>query len=124
MATITSSVTVVTGPLPNAQELDALVAELRCRFPRTNIDRYLDKLPSAAAGAFVAPGASLVGDVRLGADVSIWYGCVLRGDLEPVIIGDRSNVQDRSGPTRVVGNRRRVAACRRRDRRLIGATGP
>ena len=44
--------------------------------------------------AWVAPGAVLVGEVSLGAEASVWYGCVLRGDLEPIAVGDRSNVQD------------------------------
>jgi carbonic anhydrase/acetyltransferase-like protein (isoleucine patch superfamily) len=44
--------------------------------------------------AFVAPGAVLVGRVTLGADSSVWYQCVLRGDLEPISVGARTNVQD------------------------------
>jgi carbonic anhydrase/acetyltransferase-like protein (isoleucine patch superfamily) len=44
--------------------------------------------------AWVAPNATVTGRVRLGAEVSIWYGCVLRGDLEPITIGDQTNVQD------------------------------
>ena len=35
-----------------------------------------------------------MGDVRLGADASVWYQCVLRGDLAPIVIGERSNIQD------------------------------
>lgn len=44
--------------------------------------------------AWVAPNAILVGDVSVGARSSIWYGCVLRGDLEPVSVGIETNVQD------------------------------
>jgi carbonic anhydrase/acetyltransferase-like protein (isoleucine patch superfamily) len=44
--------------------------------------------------AFVAPSADLLGDVRLGSQASVWYQCVLRADMEPIIIGDRSNIQD------------------------------
>jgi carbonic anhydrase/acetyltransferase-like protein (isoleucine patch superfamily) len=44
--------------------------------------------------AFIAPSADILGDVRLGANASIWYQCVLRADMEPIIIGDRSNIQD------------------------------
>lgn len=36
----------------------------------------------------------MLGDVRLGAQASVWYQCVLRADMEPIIIGDRSNIQD------------------------------
>jgi len=44
--------------------------------------------------AFVAPSADVMGDVRLAAHASVWYQCVLRGDLAPIIIGERSNIQD------------------------------
>ncbi|MBB4004271.1 gamma carbonic anhydrase family protein [Aurantimonas endophytica] len=44
--------------------------------------------------AFVAPGAHVIGRVRLGADVGIWFGAVLRGDNEWMTIGEGSNVQD------------------------------
>ena len=42
----------------------------------------------------MAPGAVVLGDVTLGADASVWYGCVVRGDEEAVVIGDASNLQD------------------------------
>ena len=44
--------------------------------------------------AYVAPDASLAGDVTIGAHASIWFQAVLRGDLAPIVIGDDSNVQD------------------------------
>ncbi len=44
--------------------------------------------------AFVAPGALVMGDVTLGADASVWYGAVLRGDMAPIIIGAETNLQD------------------------------
>ena len=50
--------------------------------------------PSIAPSAWVAPGAFVIGDVRLGEGSSVWYGAVLRGDTEPVRIGARTNVQD------------------------------
>jgi len=46
--------------------------------------------------AFVADDATVVGDVSLGRDVSIWYGCVVRGDVAPIRIGSRTNIQDLS----------------------------
>ena len=55
---------------------------------------YQGKLPVIASDAFVAPGATLIGDVELGSQVSIWFGCVIRGDEDCVRIGDRSNLQD------------------------------
>ena len=44
--------------------------------------------------AFVAPTASVMGDVSLGADSSVWYQAVLRGDLAPITIGPETNIQD------------------------------
>jgi Carbonic anhydrases/acetyltransferases, isoleucine patch superfamily len=132
MALVTSSVVVVSGPHSDAEALDRRVAELRLRFPRAIIDRYLDRVPSAGEGAFIAPGASVVADVRLGVSVSVWYGAVLRGDIAPVIVGDRSNIQDGTvihvaddgpclvGADVVVGHRAMLHACRVEDACLIG----
>jgi len=50
--------------------------------------------PRLAPDAFVAPGARLIGDVELGAGASVWYNCVLRGDLNRIVVGARSNLQD------------------------------
>jgi carbonic anhydrase/acetyltransferase-like protein (isoleucine patch superfamily) len=44
--------------------------------------------------AFIAPGAVVLGDVTVGADASIWYHCVVRGDLAPITIGAATNIQD------------------------------
>lgn len=44
--------------------------------------------------AFVAANATIVGDVALGSGASVWFGAVVRGDTEKVVVGDRSNVQD------------------------------
>jgi len=46
--------------------------------------------------AFIAPGAVVLGDVSLGAEASIWYQCVVRGDMAPIAIGDQTNIQDLS----------------------------
>ncbi len=50
--------------------------------------------PQIAEGAWVAPTATLVGAVEVAEGASIWYGAVLRGDNEPIVIGPDSNVQD------------------------------
>lgn len=50
--------------------------------------------PEIAEGAWVAPTATLVGAVEVAEGASVWYGAVLRGDNEPIIIGPDSNVQD------------------------------
>ena len=52
--------------------------------------------PSVDPSAFVARGAQLIGDVTIGAQTSIWFNCVLRGDVQPISIGRRSNIQDGS----------------------------
>jgi carbonic anhydrase/acetyltransferase-like protein (isoleucine patch superfamily) len=43
---------------------------------------------------FIAPTASVMGDVTLGEEASVWYGAVLRGDMAPIVIGAQSNIQD------------------------------
>jgi carbonic anhydrase/acetyltransferase-like protein (isoleucine patch superfamily) len=53
-----------------------------------------DKFPELSRSAWVAPGAYVVGDVRLAEESSVWYGAVLRGDTEPIQVGARTNVQD------------------------------
>jgi carbonic anhydrase/acetyltransferase-like protein (isoleucine patch superfamily) len=58
------------------------------------LETFLGKTPDTAAAAFVAENATVIGDVTLGANSSVWYGCVLRGDINSIIIGDGSNVQD------------------------------
>lgn len=50
--------------------------------------------PSFAAGAWAAPSADLIGDVRLGARSSVWFGAVIRADNTPIVIGAESNIQD------------------------------
>ena len=82
--------------------------------------------------AFVAPSAVLVGDVTLGAGASVWFGCVLRGDIEPVTIGARTNVQDgvvihvdRGLPAAVgervtIGHRAVIHGCTIEDDALVG----
>ena len=52
------------------------------------------KAPRVHDSAFVAPGAVVIGDVEIGPDASIWYNCVVRGDVNRIVIGARSNVQD------------------------------
>lgn len=52
--------------------------------------------PTLGTDCFVAPGAEVVGDVRMGRDCSIWFNVTLRGDVMPIVIGDESNIQDNS----------------------------
>ena len=55
---------------------------------------YRGVTPKLGARAYVDPAATVIGDVELGDDVSIWPGAVVRGDVERIRIGARSNVQD------------------------------
>ena len=82
------------GPPEDLPRLEAALRELRARHPGAIIDRYRESLPSVAESALVAPGAAVVGDVRLAEGSSVWYGCVLRGDLNYISVGANSNVQD------------------------------
>jgi gamma-carbonic anhydrase len=94
---------------------------------------YRDSAPDVAADAYVAPGAVLSGDVRLGEKVSIWFGCVLRGDVVHIRIGAGSNIQDLSvvhgtgpndhaivGQDVTVGHRAIIHGCTIEDGCLIG----
>ncbi len=54
------------------------------------------KTPLIDSQAFVAPGAQLIGDIEIGPEASIWYNCVLRGDVNRIRIGARTNIQDGS----------------------------
>ncbi len=55
---------------------------------------FFGKAPKIHDSAFIAPGARIIGDVEIGPDASIWYNCVLRGDINRIVIGARSNLQD------------------------------
>src|SRR5690606_37607495 len=91
-----------------------------------------DAAPDIADDVFLAPGATVVGRVRLGPGASVWYGSVIRADSEDVIVGAQTNVQDgcvlhsdRGFPTVVgdrvtIGHRAVVHGCRVADDVLIG----
>ncbi|XAR61743.1 hypothetical protein NMG60_11016248 [Bertholletia excelsa] len=55
-----------------------------------------DKTPVVDKDAFVAPSASIIGDVKVGRGSSIRYGCVLRGDVNSISVGSRANILDNS----------------------------
>ena len=59
--------------------------------PRYSLDNLGLRL---GAGAWAAPSADLIGDVRLGNRASVWFGAVIRADNTPIIVGDDSNIQD------------------------------
>ena len=61
---------------------------------KERLTRFLGQKPDTARAAFVAPNATVLGAVTLGALSSVWYGCVLRGDINTIEIGEGTNVQD------------------------------
>lgn len=90
------------------------------------------KRPEIEKDCYVADTAVLIGDVKLGSKVTIWFGAVLRGDLAPVIIGDNCNIQDNAvvhvskgygtilGKNVTVGHGAILHACEIGDNCLIG----
>ena len=55
---------------------------------------YRGIYPNIGARVFLAPGAAVIGDVEIGDDSSVWFGCVIRADVNVVRIGERTNIQD------------------------------
>lgn len=89
--------------------------------------------PEIAADAFIAPGAQVIGNVRIGAGASIWYNCVLRADVQTIIVGARSNVQDGSvvhvtrkthgtfiGSDCLIGHMAMIHGCTLEDHSFVG----
>jgi carbonic anhydrase/acetyltransferase-like protein (isoleucine patch superfamily) len=59
--------------------------------------KYIEKLKAmvkVGKDVFIAPNATLIGDITLGDNVSVWYGAILRADNEKIVVGDRTNIQD------------------------------
>ena len=93
---------------------------------------YLDKHPQIASDAFIAPTATIIGDVTIASGANIWYGSVIRGDLAPITIGDNTNIQDNCtihtdmnkpaiiGQHVTVGHNAIVHGCTVEERCLIG----
>lgn len=88
--------------------------------------------PRIADSAYVAPSADVVGDVEVGEDASVWYQCVLRGDIAPIRIGAETNIQDLTmvhvdvdrpcdiGARVGVGHRAIIHGCQIEDDCLVG----
>lgn len=93
---------------------------------------YAGRSPTIHPSAFIAEGVQLIGDVRLAKDSSVWYNSVLRGDINLVEVGERTNIQDcsvlhvtnefpcRIGSDVTVGHRAIVHGCSIGDSCLIG----
>lgn len=103
------------------------------RLPGAILRGFGDAFPRLHESVWVAPGAAVIGDVEIGADSSVFYGCVLRGDVERIRIGARTNIQDQATlhvtadryPTLLadevtVGHRAVVHGCRVGHGALIG----
>ncbi|MFH1058016.1 MAG: gamma carbonic anhydrase family protein [Pseudomonadota bacterium] len=98
------------------------------------IEKVNGRGPSIHPSVFIAANAVVLGDVELAEGVSVWYGAVLRGDINWIKVGPRSNVQDGSvihvanrgpgtwvGADVVVGHRVVLHSCRVEDACLIGS---
>ncbi|VVT03684.1 gamma carbonic anhydrase family protein [Erythrobacter sp. EC-HK427] len=114
------------------------IATLQARYPGATIMAFDGKVPQIAENAFIAPGARIIGDVTIGAEASVWYNCVLRGDIHRIAVGARSNVQDGSvfhvegprpdtdgeptivGEDCVIGHMAVVHGCQLADRAFVG----
>ena len=94
---------------------------------------FRDVWPRIAASVWLAPGAAVVGDVEIGSESSVWYGATLRGDVNSIRVGSRSNLQDQCvvhvtrdrfdceiGDEVTVGHRAVVHGCRIGDGALVG----
>ena len=101
---------------------------------------YLDQFPRLGERVYVDPAASVIGDVELADDVSVWPGCVVRGDVTFIRVGARTNIQDGTvihvshdgphaklggfatviGEDVTIGHKAIVHACRIGDAALIG----
>jgi len=99
---------------------------------------FFGKSPKIHDSAFIAPGARIIGDVEIGPDASIWYNCVLRGDINRIVVGARSNLQDGTivhveaerpgaaglpaliGEDVLVGHMAILHGCRLEDRAFVG----
>lgn len=99
---------------------------------KERLARHLGRKPDTAKAAFVAPNATVLGDVKLGPLSSVWYGCVLRGDIHTIEIGEGTNIQDltmvhladdygvKVGRYTTIGHGAIIHACTIGDECLIG----
>jgi carbonic anhydrase/acetyltransferase-like protein (isoleucine patch superfamily) len=96
------------------------------------LDKFLRKKPKLGQGVYIASTATIIGDVTLGAHSSVWYGAVLRGDINYIRVGHHSNIQDNAvlhladdfpcivGNWVTVGHGAIVHACKVGDEVLVG----
>src|SRR4051812_28977994 len=68
--------------------------EIRMSKLEQQFETFLHKQPTLGKGVYIAKGAAVLGDVTLGDHASVWYNAVLRGDINKIVIGHHTNVQD------------------------------
>ena len=109
--------------------------------PRTDVSIISigGKTPRIDDSAFIAPGCRIIGDVTIGPEASIWYNCVIRAEVNRIVIGARSNIQDGSvvhcdgpmpgmpdgfptiiGEDVLVGHNVMLHGCKLHDRAFVG----
>lgn len=76
------------------EDRQAAIDRFAVRWPGAIILAYLGAWPEIDESAFVAPGAVVIGNVRVGPEASIWFNTTVRGDIAPITVGARSSVQD------------------------------
>lgn len=94
---------------------------------------YKGIMPKIADDVFIAPSAVIIGDVEIGSGTNIWFGVVIRGDVNTIRIGERTNIQDgtvihvtrETGPTKIgsgitIGHSVLLHACTLEDNCFIG----
>jgi carbonic anhydrase/acetyltransferase-like protein (isoleucine patch superfamily) len=96
------------------------------------LDKHLRRRPKLGKNVYIAKTAVVFGDVTLGANSSVWYGAVLRGDINRIVVGNHTNIQDNAvlhladdfpclvGDYVTVGHSAVVHACKVGDEVLIG----
>lgn len=94
--------------------------------------KFKEFYPQIDSTAWIAPSADLIGNIKIGKDSSVWFGCVIRSDVNEVIIGENTNIQDLScihtdtntktiiGDNVTIGHKVMLHGCTIEDNCLIG----
>lgn len=103
------------------------------QMPLASVTPFRSSFPKLGERVFIANGAHIIGDVEIGAESSIWFNTVVRGDVQKIRIGSRTNVQDNTtvhvtsgtgsctiGSEVTIGHNAIIHACTIEDRVLIG----
>lgn len=98
-----------------------------------NIYSYQGVLPSIDGSAFIAPSADIIGNVKIGKESGVWFNCTVRGDVNEIRIGERTNIQDNTvihvaelgqgtylGDNITIGHAALLHACTIEDDAMVG----